>query len=168
MKNTLGGNILGGIGAVTMSVSTFQDNELLTGISILAVSRYITCLELSKCMLIEPLLSYSKVLAVLKRANSNIKSIEDLIIKESITFTNFDSRFHEKLLLSVNSILLFENIGLLKTNAGGIEFTGHSFEFSTPSLGEKAKARIAASRKLAEILMKGEASDLFLSLRVEL
>lgn len=119
-------------------------------------------------MLIEPLLSYSKVLSVLKRANSNIKSIEDLIIKESIFFTNFDSRFQEKLILSINSILLFKNLGLLETNNQGIKFTGQDFDFSAPSLGDKAKSRIAASKKLSEILAKGDVSDFYLSLRVEL
>lgn len=151
-----------------MRLSTFQDNELLTGISILAVLQYSNELDLSKCMLIEPLLSYSKVLAVLKRANSNIKSIEDLIIKESIVFTNFDNRFQEKLILSINSILLFQNMGLLETSNGGIKFTGYNFDFSATSLGDKAKSRIVASRKLSEILAKGDASDFYLSLRVEL
>jgi hypothetical protein len=33
-------------------------------------------------------------------ANSSVKSIEDLIIKESIIFSNFSSRYQEKLILS--------------------------------------------------------------------
>ena len=36
------------------------------------------------------------------------------------------------------------------------------------TLGKKAKIRISASKKLAEILLKGEASDLYLSLRIEI
>ena len=62
-----------------MELNSLKENELLTGISILAVLRYTQQLELSKCVLIEPLLSYSQVLGSLKRANSKIKSIEDLI-----------------------------------------------------------------------------------------
>ena len=97
-----------------MEISVFRDNELITGISILAVLRFTKKLELSKCMLIEPLLSYSKVLKLLKRANSSVKSIEDLIIKESIIFSNFSSRYQEKLILSINSLLLFKEMGLLQ------------------------------------------------------
>lgn len=96
-----------------MEISIFRDNELLTGISILAVLRFTKKLELSKCMLVEPLLSYSKVLKSLKRSNSSIKSIEDLIIKESIVFSNFSSRYEEKLILTINSILLFEKMEFL-------------------------------------------------------
>ena len=150
-----------------MEISVFRDNELITGISILAVLRFTKKLELSKCMLIEPLLSYSKVLKLLKRSNSSVKSIEDLIIKESIIFSNFSSRYQEKLILSINSLLLFEEMGLLKIDNNNVTYNGYSFNFSEQSLGEKAKDRISASRKLAEILTKGEASDFYLSLRIE-
>lgn len=151
-----------------MEISVFRDNELVTGISILAVLRFTKKLELSKCMLIEPLLSYSKVLKLLKRANSSVKSIEDLIIKESIIFSNFSSRYQEKLILSINSLLLFKEMGLLQIEDNIVIYDGNSFDFAEQSLGERTRNRISASRKLAEILTKGDASDFYLSLRIEL
>ena len=90
---------------------SLKENELLTGISILAVLRHTKQLELSKCILIEPLLSYTQVLNTLKRSNSKIKSIEDLIIKQSIAFANFNNRFQDTLLLSMNAMILFEKLG---------------------------------------------------------
>ena len=134
----------------------------------LAVLRFTKKLELSKCMLIEPLLSYSKVLKLLKRANSSVKSIEDLIIKESIIFSNFSSRYQEKLILSINSLLLFKEMGLLQIEDNIVIYNGNSFDFAEQSLGERTRNRISASRKLAEILTKGDASDFYLSLRIEL
>lgn len=151
-----------------MEISVFRDNELITGISMLAVLRFTKKLELSKCMLIEPLLSYSKVLKLLKRANSSVKSIEDLIIKESIIFSNFSSRYQEKLILSINSLLLFKEMGLLQMEDNIVIYDGNSFDFAEQSLGERTRNRISASRKLAEILTKGDASDFYLSLRIEL
>lgn len=151
-----------------MEISIFRDNELLTGISILSVLRFTKKLEFSKCMLVEPLLSYSKILTLLKRSNSSIQSIEDLVIKGSIVFFDFNNRYQEKLILTINSILLFEKMGLLKFENDSISFCGGSFDFAEKSLGKKARDRIAASKKLAEILMKGEASDFYLSLRIEL
>lgn len=151
-----------------MEIRVFRDNELITGISILAVLRYANNLELAKCMLIEPLLSYAKVLGLLKRTNSNIKSIEDLILKESIVFSNFSRRYYEKMILTVNSLLLFEQFGLLSIEVDKVVFKGEAFNFSERSLGKKAQQRIQASKKLAEILTKGDASDIYLSLRVEL
>ncbi len=151
-----------------MELRTFRDNELVTGISILSVLRYTKELELSKCMLIEPLLSYSKVLNALKRSNSSIKSVEDLVLKEDIAFSNFNSRYQDSLILSVNSILLFMQMGLLTIEDELVKYSGDYFNFSNPGLGNKANSRIKAAKKLADILLKGEASDLYLSLRIEL
>lgn len=151
-----------------MELYSFKENELLTGISILAVLRHAKQLDLAKCMLIEPLLSYSQVLNALKRANSSIKSIEDLILKQNIPFTNFNNRFKDKFLLSMNSILLFEKLRLITISENNIYFCAYDFNFLDPSLGEAAANRIDASGKLAEILTKGDASDLYLSLRVHI
>ncbi len=151
-----------------MDIFSLKENELLTGISILAVLRHAGQLELSKCVLIEPLLSYSQVLRSLKRTNSSVKSIEDLIIKQSVAFSNFNNRFQEKLLLSMNAMLLFEKMRLLSINDNIVQFTGYDFNFNESSLGEMAASRISAAGKLADILKKGEASDFYLSLRIEI
>lgn len=151
-----------------METFNFKENEVLTGISILAVLKYTHELELSKCMLIEPLLSYSIVESTLKRAKSNIRSIEELIIRENVVFSNFNSRFREHFALSMNSILLFSHMGLITIKENRAIFTGNAFDFNNQLLGKKAAARIKAAKKLSEILLKGDASELYLSLRVEL
>ena len=119
-------------------------------------------------MLIEPLLSYSQVLKALKRTNSSIKSIEDLILKQSIPFANFNNRFQDKLLLSMNALILFEKLGLISIKENIVYFNANDFNFANTSLGEAATSRISASGKLAEILEKGDASDFYLSLRVQI
>mgnify|MGYP004590756947 FL=1 len=157
---------MGSIGGY-MELHCFNENELLTGISILAVLRHTKQLELSKCMLIEPILSYSAALQSLCRTNSNIKSIEDFMIKQSISFANFNDRYQENLLLSLNSILLFSKLQLISFNGKVACFSGDDFDFEEPTLGRSARKRIVASKKLAEILQKGDASDFYLSLRIE-
>ncbi len=114
------------------------------------------------------MLSYTRVLNALKRSNSSIKSIEDFVIKEDVTFSNFNTRYQDSLILSVNSILLFKQMKLVDVKDEFVLFTGGDFDFSNSSLGNKAASRIKASKKLAELLQKGEASDLYLSLRIEL
>lgn len=151
-----------------MEINTLKNNELISGISILAVLKYAQHMEISKCMLIEPMLSYTRVLQLLRRANSSVKSVEDLIIKESIVFANFNERYKEKMVLSINAILLFEKMRLLIIKNNELLFNGESFNFCDSTLGNKAESRIGASKNLANILKKGEASDLYLSLRVEI
>lgn len=148
--------------------NTLKNNELVTGITILAVLRYTHRLNILKCLLIEPLLSYTEVLSALSRKNSSIKSVEDLIIKRSIAFSNFSERYFEKLILSINSIMLFQQMGLLDVKDNQVVYGGKKFNFSDPSLGKIVEKRIKAAEHLATILCKGEASDMYLGLRIRL
>jgi hypothetical protein len=168
MKRKLAGNMLGKIGILKMDINALKDNELITGISVLATLKHVDQMEIAKCMLIEPLLSYSKVLQLLRKSNSSVKSVEDLIMKESITFSNFNERYRDKFILSINSIILFKKMGLLSVEENMIIFRGNNFNFNESSLGKKASTRILASKNLAKILSKGETSDLYLSLRIKI
>ena len=57
-----------------MQIESFKENELIAGISILAVLKYSGSLEAAKCLLVEPLLSYSTVTQKLKKENTRIES----------------------------------------------------------------------------------------------
>lgn len=151
-----------------MQTDTFKNNELLTGISILAVLSHIGRLEITKCLLIEPLLSYKTVLQKLKWKTTRISSIEELILKDKVAFIDFNDRFYEYLLLSVNAIMLFQHLQLLSIEDGVVTATNTFFDLENANLGNNAKSRIVAAEKLAKILEKGTASDLYLSLRIEL
>ena len=76
-----------------------------------------------------------------------------MIIKENVVFSNFNSRFQEKLILSINSMLLFEQMGLISMDDGFVFFSGEDFNFFNSDLGDKATARIKAARKLSYICM---------------
>ena len=89
------------------------------------------------------------------------------MIKQSVSFANFNDRYQENLLLSLNSILLFSKLQLISFNGKVACFSGDDFDFEEPTLGRSTRKRIVASKKLAEILQKGEASDFYLSLRIE-
>lgn len=149
-------------------VRSFKSNELLTGLSILSVVKQTGKLEISKCLLIEPLLSYKSINSYLKKTNTKVRSIEELIVKQNIVFSNFNQRFQEKLIISINSILLMSQLSLLRVDDNYVIFTGDKFDFSEKSLGKKAQTIIAASTNLSKILSKEDASNLYLSLRIEL
>lgn len=147
---------------------SFLSNELLTGISILSVLSNTKELEIAKCILIEPMLNHTDLRLMLKRTNIIVRSIEELILKKIIAFANFNNRFYETLPLSINSLLLMNELGLLKIDGNMIVFKGEDFNFKEESLGQAAKDRIIASKKLAEILRKETVANLYLNLRVEL
>ena len=73
-------------------LNSFYNNELITGVAILSVLKKTKTLEISKVLLINPLLSYSAILNFVKKRSVKIRSIEELIMKGNITFTNFNKR----------------------------------------------------------------------------
>lgn len=147
---------------------SFQSNELLTGIAILSVLRNTKKLEITKCLLIEPLLSYKSIKDYLKKSNCKVRSIEELVVKKSIVFLDFNRRFQERLPLSINSLLLMSELKLLKIEKNNVIFTGEKFDFYEKTLGKTAHSIIVAASNLSEILTKEDASSLYLSLRIEL
>ena len=104
----------------------------------------------------------------MKRTNSIIKSIEDLILKENVVFSDLNSRYREKMLLSINSMLLFDQLGLISLSGDLAFYRGDCFDLHLSNLCEKASDRIKADKKLSENLLKGEASDFYLGLRIGL
>lgn len=59
-------------------------------------------------------------------------------------------------------------MGLVSLEGDVAAYAGGNFDLFNSNLGEKATARIKASKRLSEILLKGEASDFYLSLRIEI
>lgn len=153
---------------IRVQIESFKENELITGISILAVLKYSGSLEVTKCLLVEPILSYSVVTQKLKTENTHIESIEELILKEQIAFSDFNDRYYEYLVLSINAMMLFRHMKLITIENGIVTYINGAFNLEDSSLGNKAATRVKAAKKLATILTKGAASDLYLSLRIEL
>ncbi len=153
---------------MTRNLDTFKENKVLSSIAILGVLSIAGEMTITKCLLIEPMLSYKKVRTTLKRKGAKIRSIEELIIKEKNQFININERFLDKLVLSVNSIFLLKELGLIDIEEELIIFRGSDFNFDEPNLGKFAKDIINASFKLAEILIREEESKLYLNLLIEL
>lgn len=149
-------------------LNSFYNNELITGIAILSAMKNTKALEISKVLLIQPLLSYTDILSFVKKGNVKVRSIEELIIKRNITFTNFSKRYFENLSLSINSILLLKQLKLITIEGNKLMRSGVHFDFDDKKLGERAKEIIAAAGNLAEMIKREDASNLYLSLRIEI
>lgn len=149
-------------------IYSFYNNELLTGISILAVLKENGSLEISKALLIHPLLSYTEVLRYVKRGNVRIRSIEELIVKRNIKFTNFSTRYLENLSLSINSILLLKQLKLIEIEENRLISSNTDFDFKDKSLSGRANELILAAINISEMLKREDVSNLYLSLRIEI
>ena len=150
------------------TLHSFRNNEILTGIAILSVLKNIKKLNIALCLLIEPILSYKSVRDYLKSNKCKIRSIEELIVKQSVAFSNFNCIFQENLPLSINSILLLSELKLIKIENNNIIFTGEKFDFNEKTLGKASQNLILASKNLSKIFKEGDVSSLYLGLRIEL
>lgn len=147
---------------------TFCKNEMIVGLEILSILETVKNIEIAKVLLISPIYGYKGIIEFLKSQNTQVRSIEELIEKKRGAFLNFNKRYYEDLVLSMNAIMLFKELKLINIDGERIVRTETPFEFNDASLGTKAGEIIEASKKLALILNEEEASDLYLSLRVEL
>lgn len=148
--------------------NNFCNNELLTAISILATLKDCSSLELTKVLLIEPLCSYNKLIKKLANKKTQIRSIEELIIKSDFVLTNFNKKFEDTLIVSLNAICLLLQLKLITLSQNRLFYNGDGFDFNEKTLGEKSKTRIRASSKLSNILKNTNNAELYLHLRIEL
>jgi hypothetical protein len=151
-----------------MEIHSFYNNEILTGIAILSVLYQVRELEISKALLVQPILSYRGVLSFVKKKNTQIRSIEELIAKRSLQFTNFNKRYFESLELSMNSILLMKQFGFLDIQGEKLICGKIKIDLDNATLGDRAINIIKGAINISNAIDKGEASNLYLSLRIEL
>ena len=149
-------------------INSFSSNEILTAVTILAVLKHCSTLEITKILLIEPLCSYNKLIKKLANKGMLIRSIEELIIKSDFNLANFSKKFEEYMPIGINAIFLLSRMNLVKMVGNKIIFNGKFFNFEEKTLGEKAITRIKASSKLSNILKTTSCDDMYLHLRVEL
>lgn len=148
--------------------NNFSSNEIITAISMLTVLKCSYSMEITKVLLIEPLLSYKNISEKFKLANLKVRSIEELIVKSNFALINFNKRFQEKLLLSINSLFLLEQLDLVAILENKVCYKDQNFDFENKNLGKIANNRIKAANKIASVLKNTPVEDLYLHLRVEL
>lgn len=148
--------------------NNFSVNEVITAISMLVVLKNSYSLEITKLLLIEPLLSYKNILKKFKLSNLKIRSIEELMVKSDFSLINFNKRFQEKLLLSINSLFLLEQLGLIIIIENRAYYEEKNFDFQNINLGKIAMNRIKSANKISNVLKDTPVEDLYLHLRIEL
>lgn len=71
-------------------------------------------LNISSALLIMPLITNQELLAHLSHASTNFESVEQLIIKKPICFSNFNARFYDGLTVTINAIQFLNETNYLK------------------------------------------------------
>lgn len=143
------------------------NNEMIAAISIASVLRHLKKGTIAQLVLILPLISDNKTLNFLAKQNTQVRSIEELIIKNPETIVNFNNRYLSNIVTSLNSIFLLKemNVICIENNITFIDTS--KLNFSSQQLGKRLQKIISCSEKLAHIL-DDKIENLYLQLRVVL
>ncbi len=141
--------------------TSLYHNELLGAVSIASVLRY-NNLSSAKILFILPLLFHNETLNYL--LNNNPHNIKTFTTQNSKIIAGFESRLYNLLPITINSILIAQELGFINNEQGKLTF--NSFNFNA-DIGRRAKKIILASQKTASLLTTNT-SDLYFYLKVKL
>ncbi|SOU85784.1 hypothetical protein [Tenacibaculum dicentrarchi] len=138
------------------------------GITVIAIKSVLSLsekLSLSKVLLIMPLFASKDLTIHLSRKTTEIKSIEKLISEKIALFSNFNKRYYDSLINSINAIqFLIETNQILIVNGELIK--NQSFDY-VKGMGKRAEKINIASQNVSNLL-KENTEKLYLNLRIEL
>ncbi len=139
------------------------NNEAIAVISIIEVLKHMKKVSNAKFLLIFPLLSNEKLIAFLNKGT--IRSLEDLIVKKGTLFSGFNNSYTELLPVSLNALVILNEMKLIKHENGDIIFTG-SIDLQISFIESERLNKIQRiSKKMAQILSEST-EKLYLQLKV--
>ena len=138
------------------------------GICALGISftlRYSQRLPVTKALLIMPFICHRGLLNYLSNKRIMVQSLEEILIKKTECFSNYNDRFYDNLCTSINAIQFLREIEIVSMD--GTDLVLDSPLGYQKSMGKRAEKIYKASSNLSSILsVTGE--QLYVNLRVEL
>jgi hypothetical protein len=141
------------------------NNFGITAIAINSVLTFSGELPISKVLLIMPLFTNKELTSHLSRATTQIKSIEKLISEKTPLFSNFNKRYYDSLVNSLNAIQLLIETNKILMIDGKLK-NNLPFQYNT-SMGKRAEKIFTASQNVSKLLQEKN-ENLYLNLRIEL
>lgn len=122
-------------------------------------------LELTKALLIMPIIAHKELLSYLANGRTQIISLDKLIIDKLHCFSNFNQRYYDNLSTSINSIQFLYEMDMISIDDSRM-ISMERVEYPN-SVGDRLKRVSKASDNISKILSE-DASSLYLNLRIEI
>ncbi|WP_025722463.1 three component ABC system middle component [Paenibacillus polymyxa] len=156
---------------ITLNQTNIFNNEMIGCIAMYSVIRHLDSLSTAKAMLILPIAFHNQVVSYIGRANTEIKSIEQLLLRKPDLLANFNGRFYSLLEVSVNCIAILVALKFVSVNSEGTINVLKDKNF-IPSrekkvIGSRASRIIDSASQIAK-LFDDHVENLYLQLRVKL
>lgn len=147
-----------------MNRNTYNNFGILS-VGVLATLKEARVLSMPEVLLIAPFITHSALLGHLARKNSQIKSLEQLIIQKTAWFSNFNERYYAGLAETLNAIQFLHDTDQISWDGSSCalikEVPYHK------SMGIRARKIYIASGHLAE-LISGDVANAYNNLRIQL
>ena len=141
-------------------------NNLGIGIiSIASVMNTVKSLSIDKVFLIIPFFTHRELLAFLSNPKSKIKSIEQLISHKINCFSNYNKRYFDSLVLTINSIQYLIDMEYVEFENGSL-LLKKELQFNS-KMGNRASKIYKAANTVSKLL-SDNAYNLYLNLKVEI
>jgi hypothetical protein len=150
------------------AIRSLYNNEVICAISIYSILTHMKSINISKAILIFPMMSHKGTLDFLKSKNTQVRSLEEFIIKKPDYFSNYNERFFSFLTLSINSLILLLEMDLVSIDNSQVTINPDKrIDINKKVMGVRAFSIFEAAPKLSVILEDDE-KNLYLQLRVQL
>lgn len=148
-----------------MTSGWHYNNFGIESIGIVFVLGHSPKLSISKVLLISPIICHDKLLLHLARKTTDISSFEEYLIEHIASFSNFNRRFYDNLINTVNAIQLLHDLEIVEIVDGKLSLR-ESIKFSS-NMGKRAEKIFKASKNISKMLQP-PSETLYLNLRIEL
>lgn len=134
-------------------------------LSLLFVLNKQKSLSLPQSLLISPIVTHPKLLSYLSNKNVSVQSMEQVVISHPQWFLNFNHRFYDFSVPTINAIQFLHDLDLISFEDDNL----HSFEEIeyNKKMGNTIKKVDNASLKIAKMI-SGKISSTYTNLRVQI
>lgn len=146
-------------------IGKLYNNIGICSLGIVATLQQIEHLSISKILLIMPIIAHFELTSYLARSTTKVMSIEQIIAKQPKYFSNFNDRFYDSLVSSINSLQLLIEIAVIEWSDGN--FTVLEKINYEESMGARSKKIFDASKNISTLLNDSTA-NLYTNLRIQI
>lgn len=146
-------------------IGKLYNNIGICSLGIIATLQHNDYLPVTKILLIMPIIAHSDLTSYLARSTTEVMSVEHIVSKRPQFFSNFNDRFYDGMVASINSLQLLTEITAIDWCDGNFSVSEKIYYEKT--MGDRAKKIFDASANISNLL-KDDVKNLYTNLRVQI
>jgi len=146
-------------------IGHLYNNLGISSLGIVFTIRHLCPLSLTKSLLIMPIITHKDLLQHLSRKTTKVHSLEQVLVSHQRCFSNFNARFYDSIITSINSIQFLAEVEMIEVIENEI-IAVENLDYAM-SMGKRAKKIFDAAPNIARII-NSDSSGLYTNLRIQI